>query len=206
MDRPLWSVDLPVAAVANQGSAPAQASDEFTRALNAMRQMLADQNPLWNLKLGSVSPQQKIGSKFQVPYSAASGGYFYVINVSTDGQLNQIYPNKLGQHRRRVNPSGTIGGDPPHGNLNPATFSIDEPPADNHFFVFISATPMDFSNIFEVKRLGEAASAEPSRGNMLALSKTLRSTSRAASASDDSAVGEGLSGYGAGSFVVRGTR
>jgi len=208
VDRPLWSVALPVTAVGYQTNTPVagNVAGEYTRALNAMKQLVADQNPLWNLKLGRIMPLMPIGSKFQVPYSAASGGYFYVINVATDGQMNQIYPSKLGQQRRRVNGSGTIGGDPPHGNLNPATLSIDEPPADNHFFVFITASPMDFSNIFKVTRPGEAASAKTTRGNMLALSNTLRSTSRAASASDDSAVVEGLSGYGAASFTVIGTR
>jgi hypothetical protein len=162
--RPLWDVatkveaQKPVNVLPNSKIPDAQPA-KFNEALAAMRSLEADADKRWGLRVHDIPTEVEIGTKFKVPYSAAQGGYFYILAASSDGkQFNLAYP-PANQQRYRVSTVGNIGGDPPHGTGADAYIQITGPAADNHFLVIVSPQPKSFSNV-----VGLAAISEVARG------------------------------------------
>jgi hypothetical protein len=162
--RPLWDVatkveaQKPVNVLPNSKIPDAQPA-KFNEALAAMRSLEADADKRWGLRVHDVPTEVEIGTKFKVSYSAAQGGYFYILAASSDGkQFNLAYP-PTNQQRYRASTVGNIGGDPPHGTGADAYIQITGPAADNHFLVIVSPQPKSFSNV-----VGLAAISEVARG------------------------------------------
>lgn len=150
--RPLWNVATKV---------EAQQSKTFSEAIAIMRNFEANADKRWGLQLRDIPTEVSIGTKFSLPYSAAQGGYFYILAASSDGgQFNLVYPPE-NQKRYRASTLGNVGGDPPHGTGLDASITITGPAADNHFLVIVSPFPKTFPKVFSTGEAKVAVAATP---------------------------------------------
>jgi Caspase domain/Domain of unknown function (DUF4384) len=211
-ERPLWAVSTtqaPIALASAEKISNSATKVNFNDALAAMRKLESDSDGRWNFKIENVPTEAAAGTTFEVPYSAAQGGYFYVLATSSDGtQFNLLYPFDAQALRFRAATRGYVGGDPPYGTGGSLRIKIEGPPSDNHFLVIVSPKPMDFDRIFSAPK-GGARAAKSS--DVVAISSEMKTAQSRGSSGEESSPslltgsGGSLNGsYGAAMFMVRG--
>lgn len=197
-DRPLWQVATSVAPPVSGGT-----SDKFSAQVAELQKLQAGSDARWGLTIQNVRREMPVGEKFEIPYTATQGGYFYVLSASSDGeQFKLLYP-PAGEQRYRSTTAGKVGGDPPHGTGGNLQIALDPGGAvDNHYLVIVSPTPQSYDHLFSTDAKGNRSA----KADVVAKfsSTTQVALTRQSSASESApGTGSNLSGtYGAASFMV----
>lgn len=188
--RPLWAASEPIAA-----------QFDYTRTKATLQQIVADQNQQWNLHVTAPPALMAVGDKFQLSFTANSGGYFSVLYASSDGGWCQLYPGDGGT---RYQPAvrGQVGGRKPDGTFGAPTFTIEgERNAETSFAVVLSAAPPDWSHMVSV--CDETGRAKPPTAGQVAAFAISAGRKRSASMREGPDAGSVATGYGAFLFSVK---
>jgi hypothetical protein len=200
-DRPLWQVATTLAPPVSSGSA-----DKFAAQVAELQKLQAGADARWGLTIQNVRREMPVGEKFDIPYTAAQGGYFYVLSASSDGeQFKLLYPVLPGEQRYRSASAGKIGGDPPHGTGGNLQISLDSGGAlDNHYLVIVSPTPQSYDHLFSTDAKGMRSAKADVIAKFASTTQVALTRQSSATESAPNASGLSLAGtYGAASFMVR---